>query len=302
MADVQKDNGYTPIAHEILEKMATIKLSPTQYRMIFIIWRYTYGFHRKEHNLSLSFLAESTGCDKRQIQRDLKRLEDRKIIKQSIKNGSYRIISFNKNYDEWDSTIGETTNGNSTNGETTNGRITNPAIGETTNPTIGNSTNGTIGETTNQERYKDNFKYKSKDKRKDEEEEGDPIINLLVSNKIVNPGELSSTISEDLNDITGTFGFEKPEKMIIEAIKDATRGNGKTWKFIYNKLNLWRKQGIKTLDDLEEHKERESNVRRFPERSGGYAQQGYSGSNGSGKSYEQANRELELANRAFGRQ
>lgn len=144
MADVQVENGFTRIANEILENMSKIKLSPTQYRLIFVIWRYTYGFLRTEHDMSLTFLAEATGCDKRQIQRELQRLQERKIIKQNIKNGSYRKISFNKNYTQWDSTIGETTNGNSTNGETTIGEIDNGGVGETTN--------GTIGETTNQER------------------------------------------------------------------------------------------------------------------------------------------------------
>jgi phage replication O-like protein O len=49
------DNGYTRIANEILEAMAKIKLSPTQYRILFVVWRYTYGFQRKEHKLSLTF-------------------------------------------------------------------------------------------------------------------------------------------------------------------------------------------------------------------------------------------------------
>lgn|SRR5699024_6974190 len=90
-----------------------------------------------------------------------------------------------------------------------------------------------------------------------EEESKDPIIELLINNKIVSPGGLSQTLLDDLNDITHNFGFDNPEQMIIEAIKDAVRGNGKTWKFIYNKLVLWHKFGIKNSDDLAEYKKQE---------------------------------------------
>ena len=156
MADVQPEYGYTKIADEILEQMARIKLSPTQYRILFVIWRYTYGFNRKEHNLTLGFISKATGCEKRQIQRELKDLEERRIIFQNVTNGVGRKIQFNKNHDEWigKTTIGETTIGKTTIGETT--------IGETVNGTIGETVNGTIGETVNQDKQylKTNLKTK----------------------------------------------------------------------------------------------------------------------------------------------
>ncbi|HWO95235.1 MAG TPA: replication protein, partial [Bacillus sp. (in: firmicutes)] len=136
MADVQIEHGYTKIANELLERMALTKLSPIQYRLIFVIWRFTYGFNRKEHKFSLSFFSKATNYDQRQIQRELQRLEERNIIIQCVQKGKPRIISFNKNYDEWceDLTIGNST------------------IGKTTKGTIGNSTKGTFGKTTKEER------------------------------------------------------------------------------------------------------------------------------------------------------
>jgi phage replication O-like protein O len=144
LANVQCENGYTMVANEIFEQMAKVKLSPTQYRLLFVIWRYTYGFKRKEHDMSLAFLSNATGCDKRQIQRELKGLDDKNIINQKIKSGSFRKITFNKNYETW-FTIGETTIG-----EIDNGEIDNPTIGETVN--------ATIGEIDNQERKKEKLK------------------------------------------------------------------------------------------------------------------------------------------------
>jgi phage replication O-like protein O len=153
MEGPQKENGFTPIANEILENMAKIKLSPTQYRILFVVWRYTYGFNRKEHELSLSFLSTATGCDKRQLQRELKGLEERKVIIQSIKTGAYRKIKFNKHHKQW---VGEIAIGETSIGETSIGEIDN---GESVNTAIGETVNTSIGETDNQERKtKDNIK------------------------------------------------------------------------------------------------------------------------------------------------
>lgn len=153
MPAAQLEDGYTRIANDILEAMAATKLSAIHYRIIFIIWRYTYGFQRKEHAISLQFLATATGYDKRQLQRELKKLEDMKIIYQEVESGKARTIGFNKNTDEWGETIGNSTNGNFTNGNCTNG--------DDTNTTIGSCTNGAIGNPTNQER--NNLKEKSKE-------------------------------------------------------------------------------------------------------------------------------------------
>jgi len=141
LASPQTENGYTRIANEILEQIAKVKLSPTQYRLVFVIWRYTYGFKRKEHDMSLQFFANATGCDARQIQRELKWLEQKKIIEQKPINGIGRIISFNKDYSKWvkDTSIGETDIGEIDNGETVKG-------------SIGETVKGSIGETVKEER------------------------------------------------------------------------------------------------------------------------------------------------------
>lgn len=90
------------------------------------------------------------------------------------------------------------------------------------------------------------------DEYKEEEDtpKGDPIINSLVENNLVSPGGLTATLRDDINEVMENFDFENPEAMILEAIKDATRGNGQTWKFVYNKLNLWNKQGIRNAEQL----------------------------------------------------
>lgn len=135
IASPQKENGYTAIANEILEQIAKVKLSPTQYRIILIIWRYTYGFNRKEHDLSLGFLSQATECEKRHLQRELKELEAMNIIYQIVRNGIGRKIGFNKHYDKW--RVDETTIGKIDNGEMDNGQIDKGGDGQIDNATIG---------------------------------------------------------------------------------------------------------------------------------------------------------------------
>lgn len=96
----QLENGYTRIADEILEKIAKLKLNGTQFRILLIVWRYTYGFSRKETDLSVSFFANALDVSKRQIQRELKSLIEHGILLEVSKPSfnATRVIKFNKNF------------------------------------------------------------------------------------------------------------------------------------------------------------------------------------------------------------
>lgn len=103
MGNPQLENGYTRIANEILEQLARTDLNGTQRRILDVVIRQTYGYQRKEHELSLTFIASATGIHKKQIQRELKMLIDRNIIlviKEADFNKS-RYLALNKKYDSW---------------------------------------------------------------------------------------------------------------------------------------------------------------------------------------------------------
>lgn len=103
MANPQKENGYTPIANEIIEKLVKLPLNGTQWRIIAIVWRYTYGFSRKEHALSEGFISKGTGIHKKQIQREMNELISYNILS-VVKEATFsssRIIQFNKYYECW---------------------------------------------------------------------------------------------------------------------------------------------------------------------------------------------------------
>jgi phage replication O-like protein O len=104
LADVQLENGYTKIANEILEQTMKLKLSPTQFKIVLAVWRFTYGFNRKDHGMSLSFIANATNSHKQGIKKDIDKLVDRKIllVTEEASYSSTRKLAFNKNYDQWE--------------------------------------------------------------------------------------------------------------------------------------------------------------------------------------------------------
>lgn len=102
MASPQTKNGYTKVANEILEHISKTDLNGTQLRIVLVVWRYTYGFSRKGHELSLAFLSEAIDTRKSHVDRELTALIDRKIISVvGVGSRRGRVLSFNKNYEEW---------------------------------------------------------------------------------------------------------------------------------------------------------------------------------------------------------
>lgn len=103
MVSPQKENGYTAIANELLEALTKAKFNGTQFRIINAVIRYTYGFNRKSHQLSATFISKATGIGLRQITRELSTLADRNVIT-IYKKGNYvqaNEIGINKHYDTW---------------------------------------------------------------------------------------------------------------------------------------------------------------------------------------------------------
>jgi len=105
MADVQKENGYTTIANELLEAITGSSLTLRETKIILCVIRYTYGFNRKEAQLSLRFISEATNIKYRHTQTVLSNLLSKNIliIKRENQGITGRIISLNKNYESWNS-------------------------------------------------------------------------------------------------------------------------------------------------------------------------------------------------------
>ncbi len=98
----QKENGYTPIANEIMEALMRINLSPAETRVLWYLFRKTYGWGKKSDTISLSQFAKATGLKRQNAQRALKALASKSMI--IVIRGDDRkplTYRFQKDYSRW---------------------------------------------------------------------------------------------------------------------------------------------------------------------------------------------------------
>lgn len=131
----QKENGYTPIANELLEQIISFDFSKRQLLVIMAIARMTYGYSKKTDALSGWQIAKLTKLDRSDVSKTISELlKLNVIIKHETGRESHGVlvheIAINKLYKEW-LTVGKTTTvGNS--------------------PTVGNLPTVTVGKTPTQ--------------------------------------------------------------------------------------------------------------------------------------------------------
>ena len=100
MAKPQVEDGHIKIASEIVEQLCRINLSAYEWRVLWAIWRKTYGWHKKIDRISYTQFEEITGLNRRHIARAINLLKAKNII--SVSGSKHKLYySFQKNYDEW---------------------------------------------------------------------------------------------------------------------------------------------------------------------------------------------------------
>jgi phage replication O-like protein O len=102
MPGPQKENGYTPIANEIMDALCKYRIPGECRQVLDCIFRMTYGFSRKEVEISNNQISVITGLKRQNVIRSIQWLES-KLILSRIKSDSTKtkILKFNKNYTEW---------------------------------------------------------------------------------------------------------------------------------------------------------------------------------------------------------
>lgn len=96
MATPQVEDGYTMIANELLEALAFIQLPPTEWQVLLVIIRKTYGYKKKVDSIANFRIVQATGLSKEVISRSLKSLSNKNLIYRD-----HKIVGLNKNYDTW---------------------------------------------------------------------------------------------------------------------------------------------------------------------------------------------------------
>jgi len=96
MSSPQIENGYTRIANEILERLSFAGINGSEYRILLVVVRKTYGFNKKKDMISLSQYENATKMGRKEVVETIKDLVGKKIL---IKKDN--IYQFNKNWEEW---------------------------------------------------------------------------------------------------------------------------------------------------------------------------------------------------------
>ncbi len=101
MANPQKENGHIDIANEIMEALAGIRISGEEWQCLCVVFRKTYGWHKKEDWISLSQFNLLTKLKKPNILRAIKKLSIKKVVVINNDNRHKPKYKFNKNYEHW---------------------------------------------------------------------------------------------------------------------------------------------------------------------------------------------------------
>lgn len=112
MKSPQKENGYTPIANELLEQFMSSDFSKRQLIVILSVCRMTYGYNRKSDAVSGWQIAQMTKLDRSHVSKTIKELVEMNVItKAETGRESHGVLvaelSINKHYNEW-ITVAET--------------------------------------------------------------------------------------------------------------------------------------------------------------------------------------------------
>lgn len=101
MANPQKENGFTPIANEILDKLVNISLLGSEYQVLFFIIRKTYGYHKKVDRISLTQFEKGTGLSRPTVVKTLKNLMARNMVVKIYLPDENKGYSFVKDHEKW---------------------------------------------------------------------------------------------------------------------------------------------------------------------------------------------------------
>lgn len=101
MANPQKENGYIPVSNEIADALMRVNLSAYESRVLWFLFRKTYGWNKKVDWITLSQFSACIGLDRRLIHRALKGLSSKKMIVIN-RDDKFKIrYGFQKDYGDW---------------------------------------------------------------------------------------------------------------------------------------------------------------------------------------------------------
>lgn len=251
MSAQQKENGFTPIANELVCQFAMTYMSSRESQIVWAIIRMTYGYQKKTDKISFTQLELLTGIDRRHLAPALRKLTERRIITR-YSEGQSVIYGIQKDYDLWDKPLPEsvTVNDSLTITETGNGLLPNPV----TEP-LPNSVNT---KERKKSLNKSNYVFSLPDELKEVKGFGEKWNNRVVHvkeiKKLKNPVSVKGKINDLLNWSRAGFNIISTIVKSVEFPYVALCGTGLGTPFIfldYDKYQLKqsKNKGFAVKDD-----------------------------------------------------
>ena len=100
MSRPQIEDGFTAIAHELLEALIIYPFTDRQRKIMLLIMRKTYGYRKKSDDLAMSFIEKQTRLAKSHISTALKELEAINAIKKEVGRYGF-VLSIQSHYKLW---------------------------------------------------------------------------------------------------------------------------------------------------------------------------------------------------------
>ncbi|MEK5166238.1 replication protein [Paenibacillus sp. FSL R5-0527] len=88
----ESKENYVKVPHWLMDYLKTADLNMTQFRILHAVIRHTFGYHKTWNQFSLAFLSEQTGCNKRQVTRELGKLIEQNILTERYDEDGRRLL------------------------------------------------------------------------------------------------------------------------------------------------------------------------------------------------------------------
>lgn len=102
MASPQREHGHLDVANELADWLARAPLNGSQFRLLWVVLRKTYGWQKKNDHISVSQFQKATGLHKQVIARELRELTKRGYITGEGDKFHAKLYAIQKDYTRWD--------------------------------------------------------------------------------------------------------------------------------------------------------------------------------------------------------
>lgn len=153
MESPQMENGHLDIANELVEKFAMTYLSANEWRILWVVLRKTWAWHKKEDKISLTQFQHMSGLSRPSVRKAIAKLVAKGLLV-AVGGTFIHVYSFNKHYSQW------TSSGRATSSHMGHRVV---AVGGTKLVAVGSPTKETKETITKENRYRELTNLQEKD-------------------------------------------------------------------------------------------------------------------------------------------